>query len=128
MIVGSAQEEDHERGVAHILEHLAFNATENYSNHQIVSFLEAIGASFGACQNAYTSSDETVYQLTVPTEEWRLLDQAIGVLAEWAARIRCAPGDLSKERGPVLEEWRASRTSGGRMQEAHWQLILEGSK
>ncbi|GFH18850.1 peptidase_M16 domain-containing protein [Haematococcus lacustris] len=59
-------EEDSEAGVAHIVEHLAFNATESFSNHQIVKFLESIGAGFGACQNAYTSSDETCYQLVLP--------------------------------------------------------------
>ncbi|GFH32079.1 peptidase M16 family protein, partial [Haematococcus lacustris] len=64
--VGSVVEEDSEAGVAHIVEHLAFNATESFSNHQIVKFLESIGAGFGACQNAYTSSDETCYQLVLP--------------------------------------------------------------
>ncbi len=132
---GSVLEEEHEQGVAHILEHLAFNATEvrggepaaagrpggscrsaacsapapaqphpssppcpptqptppqNFSNHDIVRLLEGIGAQFGACQNAYTSADETVYQLTVPSDDWATLDKALAVLAEWAFRIRWA--------------------------------------
>ncbi len=65
--VGSVQEEDHEQGVAHIVEHLAFNATDRFQNHELVRFLESIGAQFGACQNATTSSDETIYELIVPT-------------------------------------------------------------
>ncbi|EFJ46689.1 hypothetical protein VOLCADRAFT_105434 [Volvox carteri f. nagariensis] len=127
--VGSVVEEEDERGVAHIVEHLAFNATESYSNHDIVRLLERIGAEFGACQNAYTSADETVYTLTVPTgDKEGLLDETLGVMAEMAFKIRCDPGDLAKERGAVLEEWRMSRDAGGRLQEAHWQLIFQGSK
>lgn len=64
--IGSVVEEEHERGVAHILEHLAFNATEKFSNHELIHFLESIGAPFGACQNAHTSLDETVYTFKVP--------------------------------------------------------------
>jgi predicted Zn-dependent peptidase len=61
---------------------------QRYSNHDIVNFLESIGASFGACQNAYTSADETVYTLMVPTADLALLDKSIAVLSEFAARIR----------------------------------------
>ncbi|KAG2499479.1 hypothetical protein HYH03_002426 [Edaphochlamys debaryana] len=126
--VGSVVEEESERGMAHIVEHLAFNATDSYSNHDIVRLLERIGAEFGACQNAYTSADETVYTLTVPTDKEGLLDETLGVMAEMAFKIRCDPADLSKERGAVLEEWRMSRDAGGRLQEAHWQLIFQGSR
>ncbi|KAG2437776.1 hypothetical protein HYH02_011151 [Chlamydomonas schloesseri] len=126
--VGSIVEEEDERGIAHIVEHLAFNATDSYSNHDIVRLLERIGAEFGACQNAYTSADETVYTLTVPTDKEGLLDETLGVMAEMAFKIRCDPADLAKERGAVLEEWRMSRDAQGRLQEAHWQLIFTGSK
>ncbi|KAG1666686.1 hypothetical protein FOA52_013598 [Chlamydomonas sp. UWO 241] len=126
--VGSVAEREEEQGVAHILEHLAFNATERYSNHDIVKFLESIGADFGACQNAYTSADETVFELVVPSEPAGLLEQAIGVLAEFAFSIRCAQEDIEKERGAVMEEWRMGRDAAGRSQEAHWKLIMEGSQ
>ncbi|MEW5319769.1 MAG: hypothetical protein WDW38_010898 [Sanguina aurantia] len=115
-------------GLAHIVEHLAFNGTEKYSNHEIVRFLEKIGAEFGACQNAYTSSDETVYQLVLPCDDPALLGDALSVLSQFAFHIRCAEGDLAKERGAVLEEARMSRDAAGRMQEAHWKLIFKGSK
>eukprot|EP00877_Chromochloris_zofingiensis_P010304 jgi/Chrzof1/5527/Cz16g06120.t1 len=126
--VGSVVEADTEQGVAHIVEHLAFNATEGYSNHDIVKFLESVGASFGACQNAHTSADETVYSLVVPCDSQELLDQSISVLAEFAFRIRCDPGDLAKERGAVMEEWRMQRDTAGRTQSAHWKLMLQGSR
>lgn len=122
-----------------------------------MKFLESIGAKFGACQNAYTSVDETVYELTVPSDDPKLLEQAFSVLAQFASAVRCAciwvilspvfmssfcinsiiivnnfrrcsPEDLQVERGPVLEEWRMGKDSVGRAQEAHWELILQGSK
>ncbi|XP_039116038.1 zinc protease PQQL-like isoform X1 [Dioscorea cayenensis subsp. rotundata] len=126
--VGSVLEDEEERGVAHIVEHLAFNATTKYTNHDIVKFLESIGAEFGACQNALTSSDETIYELLVPVDKPGLLSQAISVLAEFSSEIRVAAEDLEKERGAVLEEYRGGRNAAGRMQDAHWILMFEGSK
>lgn len=83
----SVLEEEDERGVAHIVEHLAFSATKRYNNHDIVKFLESIGAEFGACQNAVTSSDDTVYELLVPVDKPELLSQAISVLAEFSSEV-----------------------------------------
>ncbi|CAL5215055.1 unnamed protein product [Lathyrus oleraceus] len=126
--VGSVLEEEDERGVAHIVEHLAFSATKRYNNHDIVKFLESIGAEFGACQNAVTSSDDTVYELLVPVDKPELLSQAISVLAEFSSEIRVSKDDLEKERGAVMEECRGSRNAMGRLQDAHWVLLMEGSK
>ena len=83
----SVLEEEDERGVAHIVEHLAFSATKKYSNHDIIKFLESIGAEFGACQNAVTSADDTVYELFVPVDKPELLSQAISVLAEFSSEV-----------------------------------------
>lgn len=126
--VGSVLEEEDERGVAHIVEHLAFSATNKYSNHYIVKFLESIGAEFGACHNAVTSVDETIYELFVPVDKPQLLSQAISILAEFSSEIRVSQDDLEKERGAVMEEYRANRNATGRMQDAHWSLMMEGSK
>ncbi|CAI9759054.1 unnamed protein product [Fraxinus pennsylvanica] len=126
--VGSVLEEEEERGVAHIVEHLAFSATTKYTNHDIVKFLESIGAEFGACQNAITSADETVYELFVPVDKPELLSQAISVLAEFSSEVRVSENDLEKERGAVMEEYRGSRNANGRMQDAYWVLMMEGSK
>ncbi|CAA0814299.1 Insulinase (Peptidase family M16) protein [Striga hermonthica] len=126
--VGSVLEEEEERGVAHIVEHLAFSATKKYTNHDIVKFLESIGAEFGACQNAVTSADETVYELFVPVDKPELLSQSLSVLAEFSSEVRVSADDLEKERGAVLEEYRGSRNANGRMQDAHWVLMMEGSK
>ncbi|KAH7414951.1 hypothetical protein KP509_14G020500 [Ceratopteris richardii] len=126
--VGSVLEEEEERGVAHIVEHLAFSATRRYTNHDIIKFLESIGAEFGACQNASTSPDETIYELLVPIDKPELLSQAISVLAEFSTEIRVSEEDLEKERGAVLEEYRGGRNALGRMQEAHWTLMMKGSR
>lgn len=89
MIHGSSVlEEEEERGVAHIVEHLAFSATKKYTNHDIVKFLESVGAEFGACQNAVTSADETVYELFVPVDKPELLSQSISVLAEFSSEVK----------------------------------------
>ncbi|EEF48126.1 Mitochondrial-processing peptidase subunit beta, mitochondrial precursor, putative [Ricinus communis] len=125
---GSVLEEEEERGVAHIVEHLAFSATKKYTNHDIVKFLESIGAEFGACQNAVTSADETVYELFVPVDKPELLSQAISVMAEFSTEVRVSKDDLEKERGAVMEEYRGNRNASGRMQDAHWVLMMEGSK
>ncbi|CAK9136275.1 unnamed protein product [Ilex paraguariensis] len=125
---GSVLEEEEERGVAHIVEHLAFSATKKYTNHDIIKFLESIGAEFGACQNAVTSADETVYELFVPVDKPELLSQAISVLAEFSSEVRVSATDLEKERGAVLEEYRGNRNANGRMQDAHWVLMMEDSK
>ncbi|GFS43878.1 insulinase (Peptidase family M16) protein [Actinidia rufa] len=111
-----------------VFEHLAFSATTKYTNHDIVRFLEGIGAEFGPCQNAVTSADETVYELFVPVDKPELLSQAISILAEFSSEVRVSTDDLEKERGAVLEEYRGNRNATGRMQDAHWVLMMEGSK
>ena len=125
---GSVDEEEAERGMAHMLEHLAFRATKNYDKFELVKYLESIGAGFGACQNAYTAFDETVYMLHVPTDKEGLLKQGVQVLHEWASRIRIADEDVEGEKGVVLEEWRAGRTAAGRMSESYWRTLVQDSK
>lgn len=126
--VGSVLEEENERGIAHIVEHLAFSATNKYTNHDLVKFLESIGAEFGACGNAYTSFDETVYELFVPIDKPGLLSEAIAVLSEFSSEIRISPEDLEKERGAVLEEYRLGRDANGRLAELCFASVLQGSK
>ncbi len=125
--VGSVLEGDAERGLAHVLEHLGFRATANYDRYELVAFFESIGAAFGACQNAYTAFDETVFMVQVPTERPGPLRKALGVLHEWACRIRISEEDVRAERSVVLEEWRAGRTSANRAVEDYWATLTAGS-
>ncbi|KAI3968142.1 hypothetical protein MKW92_028398, partial [Papaver armeniacum] len=103
---GCAEVDD--RGVAHIVEHLAFSATNKYKNHGIVKFLESVGAEFGACQ---------IVELLVPIDKPELLSQAISVLAEFCFEVRVSAEDLEKERDAVLEEYRGTHNANGRMQD-----------
>lgn len=125
---GSLVEEEEERGIAHIIEHLGFSATKAYENHAIVKFLESIGAPFGACQNAYTSFDRTVYTLHIPTDKEGLLTESLTVLREFAFFTRISEEDLDKERNVVLEEWRETRTAQGRLTESYIRALAKGCK
>ncbi|KAJ0090599.1 hypothetical protein Patl1_13416 [Pistacia atlantica] len=78
--------------------------------------------------NAVTSADDTVYELFVPVDKPGLLSQAISILAEFSTEVRVSKDDLEKERGAVMEEYRGNRNATGRMQDAHWVLMTEGSK
>ena len=125
--VGSVFENEEERGVAHVVEHLAFRATTSYETFQIVNFLESVGAAFGACQNAYTSSDETVFELTVPIEDMNVLEESLKIFSEFARGVRISDEDVDNERGAVLEEWRSGRDARGRAAQAYWEALCEGS-
>ncbi len=83
----SVFEEDGEQGVAHIVEHLAFSATKDYTNHDLVHFLETIGSQFGPCNNAYTSYDETVYEILVPVDRPGILSKALHILDEYSTEV-----------------------------------------
>ena len=124
---GSLSEEEDQRGGAHIIEHLGFSATKNYDNHEIVRFLESIGATFGACQNAYTGFDRTVYHLHVATDDWEVFEKSLQVLREFAFWTRISPEDVDKERHVVLDEWRSSKSAAGRLMESYARAIGKGS-
>ena len=83
-------EEDGEQGVAHIVEHLAFSATKDYTNHDLVDFLESMGCEFGPCNNAYTYFDETVYEILVPIDKPEILPKALHVLSEFSTEVRAS--------------------------------------
>ncbi len=107
---------------------MAFNGTRNFPKHEVVSFLESLGMRFGADINAYTSFDETVYTLTVPTDKPETMDRALLILEDWAQAITFDPVEIDKERGVVLEEWRVRRGAGARMQDKVFPIWLKGSR
>jgi zinc protease len=105
---GSILEDDDQRGMAHFLEHMAFNGTRHFPHQSLVDFVEASGMRFGADLNAYTSFDETVYMLTVPTDEPSFLERGLMVLEDWASGgILIDSAEVVAERGVVLGEWRS---------------------
>ena len=109
--VGSVQEEESQRGLAHFLEHMCFNGTDHFPGNSLISFCERIGVKFGQNLNAYTSTDETVYNIDdVPVSDSNI-DSCLLILRDWADGLTLAEPEIDKERGVIHEEWR-TRTSG----------------
>jgi zinc protease len=125
---GSILEDDDQQGLAHLVEHMAFNGTQHFPKHEIISFMESLGMRFGADVNAYTSFDETVYMLTVPTDKPEMIDRALLVLEDWAHNISFDSVEIDKERGVVMEEWRLGRGAGSRMRDKLFPVLLKGSR
>lgn len=125
---GSILETEKQLGLAHFVEHMLFNGTKKFPKNEIVSYLQSIGVQFGGDLNAYTSFDETVYMLPVPTDKPELLDKGLEILREWASNATFDPAEIDKERGVVLEEWRLGRGAEQRMQDKQFPIILKGSQ
>jgi zinc protease len=125
---GSILEKDTERGYAHFVEHTAFNGTRNFAKNDLVKYLQSIGVRFGADLNAYTSFDETVYILPVPTDTPRIVDQAFTILEDWAHGQIFDSAEVVSERGVVREEWRGSKGADERMLNQFLPIALKGSR
>ena len=93
---GSVLEDDDQQGLAHFVEHMAFNGTEHFPKNEIVHFIESVGMRFGADLNAYTSFDETVYMLTVPTDKLETIDKSLLILEDWAHNITLDPTEIER--------------------------------
>ncbi|HEX4999522.1 MAG TPA: insulinase family protein [Terriglobia bacterium] len=125
---GSVLEDDDQQGLAHFVEHMAFNGTMHFPGEEVVRFLQSIGMRFGADVNAGTSFDETTYMLTVPTDDPAVLDRSFQILEDWAHNVTFDSEEIEKERGVVLEEWRLRRSAGSRLQEKEFPILLKGSR
>jgi zinc protease len=126
--VGSVQETEAERGIAHFAEHMSFNGTAHFPPGEIVSYLESIGARFAADTNASTSHDETVYRLQVPTDKPGALDKGLAILADWAGQATFAPAEVEKERGVVADELRGRKGAAKRIKDKQDQVLFKGSR
>ncbi len=125
---GSILEDDDQQGMAHLVEHMAFNGTKHFPKQGLVSFIESLGMRFGADLNAFTSFDETVYILQVPTDKPEMLDRAMLVLEDWAHNLSFEPDEIEQERGVVMEEWRLGRGAGGRTTDKILPIMFKGSR
>ena len=127
--VGSIQEEEEQRGLAHFLEHMCFNGTEHFPDKALINYLESIGVKFGADLNAYTSIDEPVYNIdNVPVNIAGAIDSCLWILRDWADGLILAHDEIDKERGVIHEEWRGRNTAMMRMQERMLAEIFPGNK
>jgi zinc protease len=124
---GSVLEDDDQKGLAHFVEHMAFNGTERFEKNTLIDFIERAGMDFGADLNAYTSFDETVYMLTLPTDDEQYLRMGMDILEDWAGALSFDPAEVEKERGVVVEEWRLGRGARQRVFDEQWPVLLAGS-
>jgi len=125
---GSVQEDDDQRGLAHFDEHMAFNGTKRFPKDALVKWLESIGMRFGADLNAYTTWDQTVYQLEVPTDKPEFIGKGLDVLRDWAGNVTYDGKEIDKERGVVKEEWRLGRGAQARLFDKHANVLFQGSR
>ena len=125
---GSVQEADDQRGLAHFLEHMAFNGSTHFKPGELVAFLESIGARFGPHVNASTSFDETIYMLEVPTDREGYVDKALLALRDFAGGASLTTEEIDRERGVVLEEWRGRLGASSRITDQQLPVIFYGSR
>lgn len=126
--VGSVQEDDSQRGLAHFLEHMCFNGSAHFAGNGIVSYCERIGVKFGQNLNAYTSTDETVYNIDdVPVAQSNI-DSCLLILHDWADGLTLDPKEIDKERGVIHEEWRLRSSAMQRILQRQMPKLYPGSK
>ena len=125
---GSILEKDNQQGLAHFLEHMNFNGTKHFPKSDLVNYLQKTGVRFGADLNAYTSFDETVYQLPLPSNDPEILSKGIQIMRDWAQDATLDPDEINKERGVILEEKRLGKGAQDRMQQQYWPVMLNHSR
>lgn len=125
---GSVLETEDQRGLAHFTEHMGFNGTKQFPGNSLIDILQQNGIAFGRDDNAYTAFDQTVYQLTLPTDKPELFDLGLKVLDGWASGMLMAGDEIDAERGVIIEEWRTGQGADERMRSKIWPIVLKGSK
>ncbi len=125
---GSLQEEEDQLGMAHFIEHMAFNGTKNYPGNMLVKHLQSIGMNFGADLNAFTGFDRTIFKLQVPTDRPEEFEKSFEILKEWAADITFLRKDVIDERGVILEEWRLRQGLSQRLSDAQKKAVYGDSR
>ena len=125
---GSILEDDDQQGLAHFVEHMAFDGTTHFPKKEITDFIQSIGMRFGADLNAGTSFDETIYQLTIPTDKPEVVERAMLVMEDWAHNVSFDPQEFEKERSVVMEEWRLRRGADARTTDKLFPTLLKGSR
>src|SRR5690606_31684531 len=114
---GSILEDEDQQGLAHFMEHMCFNGTKRFPKNKLVDYLQSIGVKFGQHLNAYTSFDETVYFLPIPSDDPEKLDNGFKIIEDWAFNAVLTPEELDKERGVVLEDYRLGLGADQRIEE-----------
>ena len=125
---GSVLEDEDQRGMAHFVEHMAFNGTKNFPGNAVGTFMQSLGVRFGAHVNAHTGFDETVYELQIPTDNPNVIDRSLLILEDFAHNVTFDPTEINQERGVILEEWRLGLGADERINDLQFPLLLKGSR
>ena len=125
---GSICETDAQQGLAHFCEHMCFNGTKTFPGNKLVDVLEEMGVKFGAELNAFTSFDQTIYMLKVPSDKPDEIDKGFQVLEDWAHQVNFDETEIDKERGVIIEEWRLGLGADDRMMQKYLPVLFKGSK
>ncbi len=125
---GSVLEDDDQQGLAHFVEHMCFNGTKNFEKNKLIEYLESLGIQFGPEINAYTSFDETIYMLTLPTDSANIVKTGFQVMEDWAHNVSFDSSEIDKERGVIVEEWRLGQGAYQRMLDKNLPVLLKGSR
>jgi zinc protease len=125
---GSLFEEDDQQGLAHLIEHMAFNGSAHFKPGELVSYFESTGARLGPHVNAYTSFDETVYMLDLPSDSKEIVTKGLTALADFAGGLTLDPEQIDKERGVVIEEWRGRLGAGSRISDQQLPILYYQSR
>ncbi|MEN0051249.1 MAG: pitrilysin family protein, partial [Bacteroidota bacterium] len=125
---GATSEDDDQRGIAHFVEHMAFNGTKNFKKSELVDYLESVGTKFGPDLNAYTSFDETVYMLQARTDTLSYLNKGLLILEDWASAVTFEDEEIDKERGVVESEWRSGLGPDQRMFYKYLPVVYKDSR
>lgn len=124
---GSLQETDEEQGIAHFVEHMAFNGSKNFKKNEIIEFLQSSGQQFGPDLNGYTSYDHTLYRFRVTRDQPGIIDNSLLILKDWASGIRFREDDVNAERGIIVEEWRLRKNVWGRLRKKFRPVLFNDS-
>ncbi len=125
---GSVLEQPDQQGLAHMMEHMNFNGSKHFEKNDLISYLQSIGVKFGADLNAYTSFDETVYILPIPSDDPDKIDKGFTILEDWAENALLDTAEINKERGVVLEESRLGKGASERMGKKYFPELFNGSQ
>ena len=125
---GAMQEDDDQQGLAHFVEHMAFNGSKNFKKNELVDYLESVGTKFGPDLNAYTSFDETVYMIQTRTDDKDILYKGLLILEDWAGALDFDHEEIDKERGVVMSEWRSRLSPDQRMQQNYFPIMYKDSR
>jgi zinc protease len=125
---GSLDEADDQQGLAHVLEHMAFNGSEHFKPGDLVSYFESIGARLGPHVNAQTGFEDTIYMLDLPSDKPEIVEKGFTAFTDFAGGLTLDPKEIDKERGVVIEEWRGSLGAGSRIRDKQIPVLFHGSK